>query len=56
VVVIVWQLDFQLSMQSVCDNVFNDLRQVVGFFPGCQASSTNKTDRNDIAEILLTVT
>ena len=32
-VVIVWQLDFQLSMQSVCDNVFSELPQVGGF-PG----------------------
>jgi hypothetical protein len=31
------------------------LRQVGGFFPGPPVSSTNKTDRHDINEILLKV-
>jgi len=31
------------------------LRQVCGFFLGIPVSSTNKTDRHDIAEILLKV-
>ena len=33
----------------------SDLQQVGGFFPGTPVSSTNKTDHNDIAEILLKV-
>ena len=33
----------------------SDLRQVGGFFSGTPVSSTNKTDRNDITEILLKV-
>ena len=33
----------------------NDLRQVGGFSPGPLVSSTNKTDRHDITEILLKV-
>jgi len=33
----------------------SDLRQVGGFCPGPPVSSTNKTDRHDIAEILLKV-
>jgi hypothetical protein len=33
----------------------SDLRQVGVFFPGNPVSSTNKTDRHDIAEILLKV-
>jgi hypothetical protein len=32
-----------------------DLRQVSGFRPGTSVSSTNKTDRHDVAEILLKV-
>ena len=32
-----------------------DLRQVSKFFPGTPVSSTNKTDRFDITEILLKV-
>ena len=31
------------------------LRQVGGFFPGTPVSSTNKTDRHEITEILLKV-
>jgi hypothetical protein len=34
----------------------SDLRQVGGFNPGHPVSSTNKTDRHNIAEILLKVT
>jgi len=77
VVVIVLQLDLQLSMQSVpiTTNVVNsnpahgkvysiqhyvtkfvsDLRQVGGFLWETPVSSTNKTDRHDITEILLKV-
>jgi hypothetical protein len=33
----------------------SDLRQVGGFLRVLPVSSTNKTDRHDIAEILLTV-
>ena len=33
----------------------SDLLQVGGFSPGTLVSSTNKTDRHDIAEILLIV-
>jgi hypothetical protein len=33
----------------------SDLRQDGGFSPGPPVSSTNKTDRHDIAEILLKV-
>jgi hypothetical protein len=32
-----------------------DLRQVGGFFPGPPVPSTNNTDRQNIAEILLKV-
>ena len=35
--------------------VVSDLRQVDGFSPGSPVSSTNKTDRHDITEILLKV-
>jgi hypothetical protein len=31
----------------------SDLQQVCGFSPGPPVSSTNKTDRHDISEILL---
>ena len=34
----------------------SDLRQVGGFIPGPPVSSTNKTERHDITEILLKVT
>ena len=33
----------------------SDLRQIGGIFPGTPVSTTNKTDRHDIAEILLKV-
>jgi hypothetical protein len=33
----------------------SDLQQVGGFFPGTPVSSINKTDHNDITEILLKV-
>jgi hypothetical protein len=35
--------------------LLSDLRQVGDFFPGSPVSSTNKTDCNDIAEMLLKV-
>jgi len=76
-VVIEWQLELQLPMQSVpiTTNVVSsnpvhgelysiqlyvikfvsDLRQFGDFFPGTSVSSTNKTDCNDITEILLKV-
>jgi hypothetical protein len=71
VIVIVLLLDLQLPIQSapITTNVvrsnpahgsvqhyvikfINDLRQVSGFSP---VSSTNKTDRHDITEILLMI-
>ena len=65
VAVIVWQLDLQLPVQSVhittrsrrgvqhyVIKFVSDLRQVSGFL---RVSSTNKTDRHNIAEILLKV-
>ena len=76
VVVIVWQLGLQLSMQSVpftinivslnpahvkvysikhCDKVCWGLATGLWFYPGTLVSSTNKTDRNVISEILLNV-
>jgi hypothetical protein len=36
-------------------NIVSDLRQVSGFSPGPPVSSTKKTDRHDITEILLKV-
>ena len=33
----------------------SDFRQVRGYFPGIPVSSTNKTDRQNITEILLKV-
>jgi hypothetical protein len=33
----------------------SDLQQVDGFFPDTPVSTTNKTDRHDITEILLKV-
>ena len=57
-VVIVWELDLQLPVQSVpsyswrgvlCDKVCQQLS------PGTPVSSTNKTDRHDKTEILLKV-
>jgi len=43
------------SIQHYVIRFFSDLRQVGGISPGTPVSSTNKTDRNDIAEILLKV-
>jgi hypothetical protein len=43
------------SIQHYVIKFVSDLRQVGGFFPGNPVSSTNKTDRHDIAEILLKV-
>jgi hypothetical protein len=40
---------------TLCDKFVSDLRQVGGFYPGTLVSSTNKTDRHNIAEILLKV-
>jgi hypothetical protein len=41
---------------NICDKVCQwHLGQVGGFFLGPPVSSTNKTDRRDIAEILLKV-
>ena len=70
VVLIVWWLDLQLPLQSVpittnveslntatlCDKVFQWLAAGRWFSPGTPVSSTNKTDRHDITEILLKVT
>ena len=69
-VVIVWYLDLQLPMQSehITTNVMSSnpaqTQQYVicqwltagrWFSPGTSVSSTNKTDRHDITEILLKV-
>jgi len=75
VVMILWQLDLQLPMQSVyittkvvssnpmhgvvysnksfVMKLVSDLLLFLWFSPGTPASSTNKTDRQDITEILL---
>ena len=42
------------SIQHYVIKFISDLRQVGGFFPSTAISSNNKTDRHDIAEILLT--
>ena len=76
-VVIVWQLDLWLPMQSVpittklwvrtplrrgvldttlCDNVCQWLATCRWLSPDTPVSSTNKTDRHNITEILLNVT
>jgi hypothetical protein len=39
----------------ILDTTLCELRKVGGFSPGTPVSSTNKTDRHDIAEILLKV-
>jgi hypothetical protein len=36
----------------LCDKVFNDLRQVGGFFSGTPVSFTNKTNHHNITETL----
>ena len=41
------------SIQHNVIKVVGDLQQVGGFFPWTPVSSTNNTDRDDIAEILL---
>jgi hypothetical protein len=41
------------SIQHYVIMVVSDLRQVGGFLTGTPVSSNNKTDRNDIAGILL---
>ena len=38
---------------TLCDKFVSDLRQVGGFFQGTPVSSTNKTVRHNITEILL---
>ena len=40
---------------TLYDKFVSDLRQLGGFSPGSPVSSTNKTDRHDITEILLKV-
>jgi hypothetical protein len=61
-VMIVWYLAFHLSVQSVtnvldetCDQVCQWFVTGRWFSPGTPVSSTNKTDRHDIIEILLNV-
>ena len=61
-VVIVWYLDTQLRVQSVsittmarCSRYKIKVCKCLWFYPGTPVSSTNKTDRNDIAEIVLKV-
>ena len=41
------------SIEHYVINYISELWQVGGFFPGTAVSSTSKTDRHDIAEILL---
>ena len=41
------------STQNYVIKFVSDLRQVGGFLPGTLVSSTNKTDRHDITEILM---
>ena len=43
------------SIQQYVIKFVSDLRQVSSFFPGTPASSINKTDHHDIAELLLKV-
>ena len=43
------------SIQHYVIKFVSDLRQVCGFSPGTQVSSTTKIRRHDIAEILLKV-
>ena len=43
------------SIQHYVIKFVSDLQQAEGFTPGTPVSSTNKTDRQDIAEILLKV-
>ena len=43
------------SIQIYVIKFVSGLQQVGGFFPGTPVSSTNKTDHNDITEILLKV-
>ena len=42
-------------IRTVVVKLVSDLRQIGGFSPGTPVSSTNKTDRHDIAEIVLKV-
>jgi hypothetical protein len=67
VVVIIWRLGLQLPVQSRsgrgvlntslshCDQVCQGLATGRWFSQGNPVSSTNKTDRHDIAEIMLKV-
>jgi hypothetical protein len=56
-----WRCEFEshssevYSIQHYVIKFVSDLQQVVGFSPGPPVSSTNKTDRYDITEILLKV-
>jgi hypothetical protein len=43
------------SIQHYVKKFVSDLQQVTGFLTGTPVSSTNKTERHDIAEILLKV-
>jgi hypothetical protein len=40
------------SIQHYVKRFVSDLQQVTGFLPGTPVSSTNKTERHDLAEIL----
>ena len=42
-------------IRTVVVKLVSDLRQIGGVSPGTPVSSTNKTDRHDIAEIVLKV-
>jgi hypothetical protein len=41
-----------VPLTTLCHKVCSDLWQVNGFSPGTPVSSTNKTDRHDITEIV----
>jgi len=47
---------FNTFIAAASDKVYQLLAHGRWFFPGTPASSTTKTDRHDIAEILLKVT
>jgi len=50
-----WLCKLQKMVAAASDKVYQLLAQCRWFSPGTPASSTNKTGRHDIAEILLKV-
>ena len=49
------ELNIVVALITLCDKVCQRLPTGQWFSPGSPVSSTNKTDRHDIAEILLKV-